>query len=457
MRFPPFGFVAGVVSRIRAGGLSRSQIRWIGAALLLLALLLAWCAERHMDVRRFASRAEIVDANAPLPIDQPRLVAATGLLNASVDVGDESLLPPGPFIALKRTVEMFSWMEDVDSSTDEPLYRLDWTETPPEASGFLEPAGHENPPKSQASMVRRVGSARVGVLAVDVASLTLPSFRPLQLSPESVLAAGYTLKGNALYRGSGTPDDPNIGDIRIRYSVVPQSVPATLFGVAEGTSLRPYVHPGGTSIYHLYYGYREDALRRIGGTDAALWLSRAAAVALLWLAALLLLLPFPMLLPSLQRFHPCLQRFACLPVALLLYAASVALLSFVFSIWILLAFGVLALLLLLLLEHELAIPLPPPATSAPLRQPSAPRPTPQSAASTAPLSLIPAAPLPAAQRSPIKTIAPLKTPPAKRARKPGPLPKPKAKLTLPVPKKKTPLAKKVSSKPPKGKKTKRTK
>ncbi len=399
--------------------------RTAGTTLLLLSIAALARVESTPTLAELARRAPVIQANHPPRIDDVRFVAATGLLTSPILIGDDAYLRPGPFAAVRRRTEMFSWTQGRDG--DAPTYVMGWSETPENSADFDVPEGHQNPVKPLTSRSFVTSDARVGVYKVDLGSLALPPFQSLELAEKSLQGNDMIVLPDALFVGKGTVENPRIGDLRIRYEVIPQTVTVTAFGQVNAGRLQPFVAPHGLRLYHLFYGSRESALHKLdvfAGPSPALF--RALALVAVWLSLTLLTRQLR-IDPRLERL-PFAARITLLSAAALaLIAVTVGLSIAAGALWapVLLSMLIVFALLFLDVRHRLE-PLAP--TSVPMNAAVKPAPARQPAPSPAPLSIaVPAAPIASPPPSKIATaktaskpLSKKKVSTPKRALKPKP-------------------------------------
>ena len=122
-------------------------------------------------------------------------------------------LKPADYLAVSRSVEMYSWIEKSESKSSTNTggsettsttysYSTSWTSSPGSSSNFKDPAGHTNPEMTIKSDSFHVQSAKVGAYEVsDMSKLILPSYENLTLKKEDldlgkgVFDGGYVLIG----------------------------------------------------------------------------------------------------------------------------------------------------------------------------------------------------------------------------------------------------------------------
>lgn len=121
-------------------------------------------------------------------------------------------------------------------------YLKEWTDKPPDSDLFNDPQGHRNPPlppeRSRSYTVRR---ASVGAYGFDPQSATLPEPSPVPITKKNYIPSpNALLRGDYIFIGEGTIQNPNTGDMRISYTAVKAGTDVTMFGKLKGDSIEPY-------------------------------------------------------------------------------------------------------------------------------------------------------------------------------------------------------------------------
>ena len=169
---------------------------------------------------------------------------------------------------------MYSWIETSSEQTESELgggetttttydYNEEWTEMVPDSNSFYD-TYYYNPEKYYDSDSFRVSSASVGVYDLNFDGLELPDFNDLNLdesildlSVEGELASGYVY---IAYYAGGSIASPDVGDVRISYSVLANNSDGTVFGKTNGSSLETYYDADtDTELYRLFDGGRDQA------------------------------------------------------------------------------------------------------------------------------------------------------------------------------------------------------
>jgi len=160
---------------------------------------------------------------------------------------------------LERSVEMYQWVENVETKTEKKLggseettktytYSKEWKSTLTNSSNFKE-EGHNNPSsmpfKSEDFMT---SSAQVG--SIDLSSETIGGiscYADLNLRNISFQDTAIKNLGHELYIGQGTTTTPQIGDVRVTFRYVPATDVSIVSSLANGTTA-PYLASEGNPI-----------------------------------------------------------------------------------------------------------------------------------------------------------------------------------------------------------------
>lgn len=232
----------------------------IGFVLLIIAcILLFWNEGRAVDASRglsaAAKAAVSVVGGQVLPVNESKLVHVTGQGTASSPIMDEALTVSIPnALAVVRKVEMFQWVETNETSTKDKVggtqettttttYTQKWHEGPLASADFKRPEGHTNPDMPLQTQRNVAADAKLGgyTLTAQVIDL-LSSETPFV--PDAA-PAGWTKTATGLFKGTGTPDAPKLGDMRITYTTTPTGN-LSVMGAQTGTSFAPWASGNGS-------------------------------------------------------------------------------------------------------------------------------------------------------------------------------------------------------------------
>ncbi|MEK9133089.1 MAG: TMEM43 family protein [Patescibacteria group bacterium] len=312
------------VKKAPGGNLLRNPL--IGLVLLAAAFgLLIW-NENKVDISQIAVKSVEIAADGTADKDmQGKLVSVSGPLVSTEQLSDGQYLKPGAYVALERTVEMYAWMESSSSTNSETQetynYNKNWTTRPIGSGMFKSPVGHENPVMAVQNYTRKATSAKVGAYSIDMSSVKLPETTPLSLNNDNVMYfPGSRIDGDVLFVGRGSPSSPEIGDLRIKYSVVEPNVFVTVFGALQGTMLATYTDANNNSLYNMVKGNRAQALSNMQKSEVMMtWVARVIGLLLMWGGLIIL----SGKVAGLAAMNPMTMRIVMLLVALVLTGAGV--------------------------------------------------------------------------------------------------------------------------------------
>lgn len=293
----------------------------IGLILFVVSFGLLYWNEGRVDLSNIAKIATEI-SSATISTDASlngKLISTTGNVNYDQVIGDNLYLNPDKFIAVKRQVEMYSWVEKSESrskinvggsETTETTYTYSksWEENPKSSSSFKHPKGHENPQKSLDNYTNKVTAATIGVYNFNPQSVTLPNFSKLPLNFQNVTLSDGAVLANDSYifikkSVDGTFDNPQIGDLRISYHVLRPGFEGTIFGKLSGNKIDPYFDQDGNSLYRLFIGTREQGISTLHTEyTTLLWILRLVGFLLMWFGLMALFGPISVLLDILPIF-----------------------------------------------------------------------------------------------------------------------------------------------------------
>ncbi|HEX5415194.1 MAG TPA: TMEM43 family protein [Chloroflexota bacterium] len=288
---------------------------FFGFLLIIGAVVLLYWNDGRYDISNLARTAIPANAAQSNPTLEGKLVSLSGTLVTKDTVGDGLYLKPGNYLAVHRVVEMYAWNEHSEThstkngdgsetKTTTYTYEKDWDESPTSTADFKQPNGHSQPTMAVKGGDFRVRTAAIGAYSLDLTNLSVPGQAPLNLTAENTnLSSGATLAdGQTVYVGQGNSGAPQLGDLRIRYEVVPSGATVTAFGAARGTTLARYVDGAGHALFGVYAGSADDAVRDMHGSYVTTtWIFRIVGFVVMWLGMHLL-------------FGPILTLFGVIPI-----------------------------------------------------------------------------------------------------------------------------------------------
>jgi hypothetical protein len=194
---------------------------------------------------------------------------------------------------------MYAWVEKSESKTEKKAggseettttyyYVKEWTSSPPDSSNFKDPNAPQNPTMQYQGETFSVSTATIGVYPVDVSGMSLPAGESVGLTSSSInYRSGGRLDGNYIFISKSWGSsiaNPQVGDVRISYTALPNDIGVTAFGKLQGGSLVPYMHKGKTKIYHARYGTMEEAIAKLHKEhQTTTWIFRIVGFLMMWI------------------------------------------------------------------------------------------------------------------------------------------------------------------------------
>lgn len=241
----------------------------VGLLLFVVSFpLLFWnegrAVRRAQDLEE--GRGAVVEASAGAvdAAHEGKLVHLTGPAATTETLTDEELGPVAAgALRLRRTVEMYQWVEHRETRTSSNTggsqtrtttirYTQEWSATAQDSSRFDQPRGHANPPMGVRSHTLDARSVTVGARALTPALIAqIEGFRPMPVQPAqapALAALGRPVRAHesGLYVGAD-PVAPVIGDLRVRWEVAP-AAPVTVLAAQQGNTFADWRTPSGRSL-----------------------------------------------------------------------------------------------------------------------------------------------------------------------------------------------------------------
>jgi len=136
-----------------------------------------------------------------------------------------------------------------------------------------------------------------------------------------------------VFDGYGSYDNPEIGDLRIRYSVLRPVEEVTVFGREANEKLGPHHGDQEKGLYRVFDGMKEDAQATLKAEyKASGWFGRVGVFILMWIGLMLILSPLSVsmeLIPFLGKLGKGALTLVAFIVALILTVLA----SVIFSIF----------------------------------------------------------------------------------------------------------------------------
>lgn len=305
----------------------------VGIILFVGSFAVLWINEGRADLSKIAEKSVAATTQS-----EGQLVYVTGPLTAAAPIGDSEYLKPGPYIKLDRVVEMYAWEEEEKETTQDKLgggtevtttynYTKTWTTSPDDATKFKYPDGHGNNALTIQGQALYASPASISGFGVDAKTMELPAAEAVILSQDAAITNGTTrLLGNVLYIGTGTPETPEVGDVRISFTAVRAGKTVTAFGKQDGSQLVPYLE-GKTTLYRALDGSRDEAISALKTEYTTVgWMVRFIGFFIMWIGLVMCFGPINAVLkvvPFMGSIGRGLTGIAMFLVALVLSAVTI--------------------------------------------------------------------------------------------------------------------------------------
>lgn len=272
-------------------------------------VLLAWNEHRtlknHKGLVAAGETVQAIDAAEAGAGLEGRLVHLSGRVESEETLVDPEFGIETGGLVLRRKVEMYQWKEKKRTEEREKLgggvervttysYEKVWDDEPISSSGFHE-SGHDNPRSMPYRSERFAASeAWIGAFRADDTVLNALNSQALALGEAGEMPGEFRqVDGNTLYAGRGTPGSPQIGDLRVRYTLVPAQEASVIAQVA-GDGFSAWKSPVGTDIYLVEPG-RVSAADMVSHAQSSNsmfgWILRGVGFAGMWMAFGMMLAP----------------------------------------------------------------------------------------------------------------------------------------------------------------------
>lgn len=241
-------------------------------------------------------QAGVVDVAADKadPANDGKLVHLTGEARTAETLKDDQFGISLVACKLRRTVEMYQWVEKKESTKEKKLggkeetttkykYVKEWQESLSDSSQFKDPANHANPAQMQFRQNQwSAGNVTAGAFTLSSGLVAqMSQYAPLPLGQEDVAKLPADLKSRVQVQGlefyfaakpaagttapapgpeaasapaaAGSSGEPQIGDVRVKFEVV-KGGPVSLIAKQKGSGFEAYVAKTGKTIEMLSSG-----------------------------------------------------------------------------------------------------------------------------------------------------------------------------------------------------------
>jgi len=285
------------------------------AAFPVLFLNEGRAVKTEKSLKEGAGAVVSVSADRVDPANDQKLVHMTGKANTTETLADADFPVSASAVKLRRRVEMYQWEESKDSKTEKKAggstetkttysYSKKWSESVVDSSNFKETSEHQNP----GSMPYQGQEQQAQKVTLGVFNLTpslvgkMNDFEPLPVTDQhreklpAALQSKIKLNQGAFYMGSD-PASPQIGDVRISFSVV---LPGDVSVVSKQTSatFEPYRASAGMDIEMLKRGiHTAKAMFEAALTENTIltWILRAVGFFMMFLGLVMFFKPLSVL------------------------------------------------------------------------------------------------------------------------------------------------------------------
>jgi hypothetical protein len=308
----------------------------IGLLMFFASFVVLYQSEGCINFAEVAENSTVIEA-ATAGGHDGEFVSLTGTLSSPETLGDPEYLAPGPYLSLSRSVEMYVWVENTETSTRDKVgggtettttytYALTWTSSPSDGANFEDTAYRgRNPAQTITDASWDLTSATVGAWSFNPNDASMPG-------GESLTPAAHELRGRAHGRDvgsdgniylSGSSASPTLGDYRISYRALRTGGEVTAFGEAVGNTLIEHRWDEDESAWMgVRNGTREAAMDSFDGEHSAgVWMSRIGGFFMMWFGLGMVFAPIHALagiLPFLKQGSRLIINLITFPLCLLL-------------------------------------------------------------------------------------------------------------------------------------------
>ena len=231
----------------------------VGLAMFAGAAAAMWWNESR-TVNQAAAIAELsknaveISATQLDPAREGKAIYVTGNLETDAGVFDSTFNLGGDnVLVIERDVEMYQWVKHRRNKKD--VWEEEWSDDPESDGG-----GHSNPPFPVQGGYFAASDAHLGAIHIPEAqvlkldaneSIPLPAELSAELSND-----GWRVEGSGLYRGPGSSGSPQIGDVRVKFSMMSERVVSAMGTLSSG-NLMPYLAKNGVDVFFIEEGKLE--------------------------------------------------------------------------------------------------------------------------------------------------------------------------------------------------------
>lgn len=234
----------------------------VGLAMFAGAAAAMWWNESR-TVNQAAAIAELsknaieVSAAQLDPAREGKAIYVSGNLETDAGVFDTTFNLGGDnVLVINREVEMYQWVKKRRNKRD--VWEEEWSEDSESDGG-----GHTNPAFPVQGGYFAATDAHLGAIHIPEAQVMQLDANeaiqlPAELAPE-LSNDGWRVEGIGLYRGTGSPGSPQIGDVRIKFTMMSERVVSAM-GTLKGGNLERYMAKNGVDVFFIEEGKLEPKI-----------------------------------------------------------------------------------------------------------------------------------------------------------------------------------------------------
>lgn len=250
---------------------------FIGIVLIIAgAVLLFWnegrAVKTSQSLKEGATSVVSISPDSVNPANEGRLVHFSGEARTPSILIDSQFGAGGPALKLKRTVEVYQWVQTAESKTVEKLggstettttytYKKEWRDEIIDSSEFQEPLGHTNPTSKLFENEEWIAeNVSVGAFNIPTDMIrSLSNYQALPVTDETTSTLPLDMQENIeiisgiLYYRTEDPALPQIGDTRITFEIIPTQT-LSIIASQKGSSLAPFSTSNGRTISFIQTG-----------------------------------------------------------------------------------------------------------------------------------------------------------------------------------------------------------
>jgi len=174
------------------------------------------------------------------------MVHASGHMTSTGQIDDElGLTPAETCVVLKRTVEVYQWVESKTKDDDKTTYNYEtsWGEDDVESASFTHPDGHFNPSRKYNVYSKKIMDRRVQLGVFELKSNVLEkmeNFTPLDNLSTTHRGFSVQLDKHLITGDKDAMGAPRVGDMRISYQVIKEGA-VSIAGVQTTNTFRRFL------------------------------------------------------------------------------------------------------------------------------------------------------------------------------------------------------------------------